>query len=61
MDSTLDSQLLDAIPPLDQVYGHVYCVQQAAQALPTQHLLVPNYEMLLVFSFGPDIPISLGH
>ena len=61
MDPTLDSQLMDAIPPVDQVYSYVYCVQQSVQALPTQHLLIPNYEMLLVFSFGPDIPISLGH
>ena len=61
MDSTISTQLIVAEPQFDQVYSHIYCVQQSAQALPTQHLLVPNYEMLLVFNFGPDVPISLEH
>ena len=60
MESTISQQLVEADPRFDQVYSHVYCVQQSAHALPTQHLLVPNYEMLLVVNFGPNIPISLG-
>ena len=60
MASPTTSQVVAADPRLDQVFSHFYCVQQAtdAPALPQQ--LLPTYERLLVFNFGPSIPVFAG-
>lgn len=60
MESPTNSQLIDADEQLATVISHFYCVEHAAQAQPVRQQLLPNYEMLLVFNFGPAIPISLG-
>lgn len=54
------SQLIEADPLLAQAFSHFYCVQQDAGSAPLRQQLLPNYEMLLVFNFGPDIPVALG-
>lgn len=54
------SLLLDADDHLAMVFSHFYCVQQATDAPVLPQQLVPNYEMLLVFNFGPAIPMWLG-
>ncbi|GAB3782035.1 hypothetical protein GCM10028818_37070 [Spirosoma horti] len=60
MGSPTNSQLIEADEQLATVLSHFYCVKQAEQAQPVRQQLLPNYEMLLVFNFGPAIPISLG-
>ena len=60
MTSPTNSQLIEADERLTTVFSHFYCVQHSAQAATMQQQLLPNYEMLLVFNFGPDIPASLG-
>ncbi len=60
MISPTRSQLIEADAQLAQVFSHFYCVQQAADALPIRQQLLPNYEMLLAFNFGPAIPVWLG-
>ncbi|WP_460636974.1 DUF6597 domain-containing transcriptional factor [Larkinella harenae] len=56
----MNSQLIDADERLATVFSHYYCVQLAPDEQPVTLHLMPNYEMLLAFNFGPDIPISLG-
>ncbi|CCH54829.1 transcriptional regulator, AraC family [Fibrisoma limi BUZ 3] len=56
----MNSQLIEADERLATVFSHYYCVQQGPQDAPLQQQLVPNYEMLLVFNFGPAISGSLG-
>lgn len=59
-DEFITSQLIEADERLTEVFRHVYCVQQSAEApaaVPKQ--LLPNYEMLLIFNFGPGVPITL--
>lgn len=60
MTTPTNSQLIEADERLTTVFSHFYCVQHAPAALPVQQQLLPNYEMLLVFNFGPDIPASVG-
>ncbi|GAB3794391.1 hypothetical protein GCM10028819_07920 [Spirosoma humi] len=60
MESPTNSQLIDADEQLATVISHFYCVEHTTQAAPVCQQLLPNYEMLLVFNFGPTIPISLG-
>lgn len=60
MDSTTSTQLIEADKSLSQVFRHAYCVQHSALAAPIQQQLLPNYEMLLVFNFGPDLSATLG-
>lgn len=55
-----NSQLIEADERLTKVFSHFYCVQHDRQAAPLQMQLMPNYEMLLVFNFGPDSPVSIG-
>lgn len=60
-DEFITSQLIQPDDRLTEVIRHVYCVQQSAQApaaVPKQ--LLPNFEMMLGFNFGPDMPITLG-
>lgn len=60
MTAPTHSQLIEADDRLNRVFSHVYCVRQDPLALPVQQQLLPNYEMLLAFNFGPTIPIALG-
>ncbi|RZM07607.1 MAG: hypothetical protein EOO88_51500, partial [Pedobacter sp.] len=60
MESPTNSQLIEADEQLATVLSHFYCVEHAAQTQPVRQQLLPNYEMLLVFNFGPAIPILLG-
>ncbi|MBD2753979.1 helix-turn-helix domain-containing protein [Spirosoma validum] len=55
-----NSQLIEADERLATVFSHFYCVQQPSQAISVSQQLLPNYEMLLVFNFGPAIPFALG-
>lgn len=55
-----NSQLIEADERLATVLSHFYCVQQPAQAALLSQQLLPNYEMLLVFNFGPAISFTLG-
>jgi len=56
----MSSQLIEADERLATVFSHYYCVQQEAQDAPLRQQLFPNYEMLLVFNFGPAVPVWLG-
>lgn len=56
----MNSQLIEADERLSTVFSHFYCVQLDRQAAPIQQQLLPNYEMLLIFNFGPEVPISIG-
>ncbi|GAB3908101.1 hypothetical protein GCM10028803_43080 [Larkinella knui] len=56
----MNSQLIDADERLATVFSHYYCVQLSPEDEPVTLRLMPNYEMLLAFNFGPPIPISLG-
>ena len=56
----MNSQLVEANEQLATVFSHFYCVQLGNQDPPLQQQLLPNYEMLFVFNFGPEIPISIG-
>ncbi|GAB3538855.1 DUF6597 domain-containing transcriptional factor [Spirosoma fluminis] len=56
----MNSQLIDADEQLATVFSHFYCVQLEAQDPPTLQQLLPNYEMLLVFNFGSEVPIRIG-
>jgi AraC-like DNA-binding protein len=60
MTSPTNSQLIEADDRLATVFSHFYCVQHDRQAAPVQQQLMPNYEMLLVFNFGPAIMGSFG-
>ncbi|CAN5307284.1 hypothetical protein BH09BAC4_BH09BAC4_35770 [soil metagenome] len=55
-----NSQVVDADARLATVFSHFYCVQQASDAPPLRQQLLPNYEMMLAFNFGPEIPVSIG-
>ncbi|RAK03104.1 helix-turn-helix protein [Larkinella arboricola] len=56
----MNSQLIDADKQLVTVFSHYYSVQLTREEQPVTLHLMPNYEMLLAFNFGPGIPISLG-
>lgn len=56
----MSSQLIIADDRLATVFSHYYCVQQAADAPVLPQQLLPNYEMLLAFNFGPAILMGLG-
>lgn len=60
MTAPSHSQLVEADERLATVFSHFYCVQHDRQALPVPQQLLPNYEMLLAFNFGPPIPTELG-
>ena len=61
MNPTIDEQLIDPDERLQDVFRHVYCIRQPEQGAPTvTKQLVPNYDMLLVFNFGANVPIRLG-
>lgn len=57
----MNSQLVEADERLTTVFSHFYCVQLSDQDPPLRQQLLPNYEMLLVFNFGPESPIRLGN
>ncbi|MFD2933888.1 helix-turn-helix domain-containing protein [Spirosoma flavum] len=60
MGAPTNSQLIEADERLATVFSHFYCVQLSTQAQPLRQQLMPNYEMILAFNFGPPIPISIG-
>ncbi|QKZ12562.1 helix-turn-helix domain-containing protein [Spirosoma sp. KUDC1026] len=55
------SQLIDADDRLATVFRHFYCVQQAPDAPAIQQKLLPHYEMMLAFNFGPPISFTVGN
>ena len=59
-NSSVESQLIDADERLATVFSHFYCVRLPSQAPALPQQLLPNYEMVLAFNFGPAIPIQLG-
>ena len=56
----MTSQLIDADERLSAVFSHFYCVQLNQDDPALRQQLMPNYEMLLVFNFGPGASILLG-
>ncbi|CCH01684.1 transcriptional regulator, AraC family [Fibrella aestuarina BUZ 2] len=60
MQAPTFTAIVDAIPPLEAVFRHVYAVRHDAEAQPVVQQLLPNYEMLVGFNFGTDVPIRLG-
>lgn len=56
----MDTQLIEADDRLTRVFSHFYVVRQPTDALTVPQQLLPNYEMLLVFNFGPELPVWLG-
>jgi len=61
MNPTPTSQVIKADERLATIFSHFYCVQQAPDAGPLEQQLLPNYEIILGFNFGPPIPVSLGN
>lgn len=53
-------KLIEADDRLARVFSHVYAVQQPPDAPTVHQQLLPNYEMLLAFTFGPALPLWLG-
>lgn len=43
------------------MFSHFYCVQQAADAPALPQQLLPTYERILIFNFGPPIPVFSEH
>ncbi|GAB4021777.1 AraC family transcriptional regulator [Spirosoma koreense] len=60
MASPTNSQLIEADARLATVFSLFYCVQHSTQAEALEQQLLPNYEMLMLFNFGPAIPGLLG-
>jgi AraC-like DNA-binding protein len=60
MTGPTHSQLIDADERLATVFRHFYCVQHDLEAPIVQQHLLPHYEVMLVFNFGPPIPFSFG-
>ncbi|GAB3492393.1 hypothetical protein GCM10027341_06470 [Spirosoma knui] len=56
----MNSQLIDTDERLATVISHFYCVQLEAQDPPLPQQLLPNYEMLMAFNFGSEVPIRIG-
>lgn len=56
----MDTQLIEADDRLARVFSHFYVVQQPADAPTVTQQLLPNYEMLVVFNFGAELPVWLG-
>lgn len=56
----MNSQLVEADERLATVFSHFYCVQLDRHEPAIQQQLLPNYELLLIFNFGPEVPFSLG-
>lgn len=54
----------EVFPPderLTEVFRHIYCIRQSEEAPAiVQKQLVPNYEMMLMLNFGPDVAIVVG-
>ncbi|QDK79832.1 AraC family transcriptional regulator [Spirosoma sp. KCTC 42546] len=56
----MNSQLVEADERLATVFSHFYSVQLDKSEPAIQQQLLPNYELLLIVNFGPDVPFSLG-
>ncbi|OJW75304.1 MULTISPECIES: helix-turn-helix domain-containing protein [unclassified Spirosoma] len=59
MSAPTSSQLVEADERLATIFSHFYCVQQDSNAHRLVQQLLPNYEMLLAFNFGPAISVQL--
>lgn len=59
-DDLTTAQIFQADERLTEVFRHVYCIRQREEAPVLHRQLVPNYEMMLVFNFGPAVTASLG-
>lgn len=57
----METQLIEADERLARVFSHLYIARQPANAPTIRQQLLPNYEMLLAFNFGPNLPVSLGN
>ncbi|GAB3717775.1 hypothetical protein GCM10027592_60140 [Spirosoma flavus] len=57
----MDAQLIEADDRLANVFSHFYVVRQPKDAPTVRQQLLPNYEMLLAFNFGPDLPAWMGN
>lgn len=60
MTSPTTSLLVEADPHLSAVMSHYYCVRHDSQAATIGQQILPTYEMLLVFNFGPAVAGHLG-
>jgi AraC-like DNA-binding protein len=60
MTGPTHSQLIDTDERLATVFRHFYCIQHDQDAPVVQQRLLPHYEVMLVFNFGPAIPFSFG-
>lgn len=60
MTTPVVSQLTNPDDRLTSVFGHFYSIQQPPNTPRVEQRLLPNYEMLLVFNFGPSVSASLG-
>ncbi len=56
----METHLIKADDRLSRVFSHFYVVRQTSEAPTVSQQLLPNYEMLLVFNFGSELPIWLG-
>ncbi len=55
----METHVIEADDRLAQVFSHFYTVCQGANAPMLLQQLLPNYELLLVLNFGPELPIWL--
>jgi AraC-like DNA-binding protein len=50
----------EVAPPLSDIVKHFYTMQTTADDGQDIHHLSPNYEMMLIFNFGPPVSISFA-
>lgn len=53
-------QVYPADERLTEIVRHMYCIRQPVNASVVQQQLIPNYEIMLVFNFGPVITAWVG-
>lgn len=58
MASFVISEVVLADERLDTIFSHFYCVQTPQDAPTVPQQLLPTYERLLIFNFGPPIFLS---
>lgn len=59
-EKNFEAHLFDVDTPLNGVLSHFYQFQTSAKAESVVKHLAPNFEMLLVFNFGPPIRLSFN-
>ncbi len=57
----LNGRLYEADLSLQDIVSHYYHVYSAIDAAPVLKHLSPNLEMLMIFNFGPPVPLSLNN